>query len=30
MSEVLEDLFDDGLCPASTNMALNRTGIQSV
>ena len=30
MSEVLEDLFEDGLCPASTSGGLNRTGIYSV
>ena len=29
-SEVLEDLFEDGICPASASGGLNRTGIYSV
>ena len=30
MSEILEDLFEDGICPESTSGGLNRTGIYSV
>jgi hypothetical protein len=30
LSEVLEDLFDDGLCPVPTSGGLDRTGIYSV